>query len=217
MGIKILLADDYTMICEGLCALFKNQPDMEVIGQARDGRKAVELADELQPDLVVMEVKLPVMDGIEATKEITSKFPYIKVLALSIHFNRSTVMAMFKAGASGYVLKNCSFDNLVYAIKTVIEDEFPYLSPQIVGLIVDSYVDRRKLKNNKLAYPVLSERESQVLRFLAEGKSLKEIALEIRMSTKTVDACRRQLMNKLKIDNLAGLVKYAIREGLASL
>ena len=211
---KILLVDDYTMVREGLFALFQDQQDMEVVGQAQDGQTAIDLACELQPDLVITEVRLPDTNGIEATKQIISKSPHIKVLALSIHFNRPTVMDMFKAGASGYVLKNCSFEDLLYAIRTIMSDGFPYLSPQIASLMIDSYVDRRNLKNNKSTYPVLTERETEVLRFISEGKTLKEIAVEIQMSTKTVDACRRQLMNKLEINNLAGLVRYAIREGL---
>lgn len=217
MSTKILLVDDYTMVREGLYVLFQDQPDIEIVGQAEDGQTAIDLAYELQPDLVITEVKLPGTDGIEATKQIISKCPNTKVLALSIHSNRSPVMDMFKAGASGYVLKNSSFDDLLYAIKTIMSDEFPYISPQIAGLMIDSYVDRSGLKNNKSAYSVLTEREATVLRYLAEGRSPKEIAGLIQMSSKTVDACRRQLMNKLKVDDLAGLVKHAIREGLTSL
>ncbi|GAI18304.1 unnamed protein product, partial [marine sediment metagenome] len=215
MSIRILLADDHAIIRQGLHSLLEKEPDVEVVGEAEDGRKALELVRELAPDIVIMDITMPNLNGIEATYEITHEFPKVKVIALSIHSDRRFVANMLKAGASGYILKECLFDEFVEAIRTVVAGNI-YLSSRVAGTVVDDYVKRLlTVTNSWLA--MLTEREREVLQLLAEGKSTKQIALELHVSTKTIEANRRQIMDKLDIHSVAELTKYAVREGLTSL
>lgn len=213
MATTIILADDHKLMREGLKYLLEKQSDMDVVAEADNGRQALELTLEHQPDLVIMDVNMPELDGIEAAREILHKLPEIKILCLSMYSNRRFIEDMLKVGASGYLLKECAFKELIDAIHTVCRGE-TYLSPKIAGIFVERYVGQGSAKSSD---NVLSEREREVLRLLAEGKSTKEIALNIHMSGKTVDACRRQMMNKLNVHSVAELVKYAIREGFTSL
>ena len=215
MSIRILLADDHGIIRQGLHSLLDKQPDMEVIAEAEDGRKALDLVRELVPDIVIMDVTMPNLNGVDATRQIVERFPKIKVIALSIHSNRRFVADMLKAGASGYILKECLFDELVRAIRTVVADSI-YLSPRITSIVIDDYVSI--IPNNEISISsVLTKREREVLQLLAEGKSTKQIALALHVSTKTIEANRRQIMEKLDIHSVAELTKYAVREGLTSL
>ena len=216
MSVKILLADDHAIMRQGLHSLLEKEPDIEVVGEAEDGRKALQLVAELVPDIIVMDITMPNLNGIDATHEIVSKFPHVKVIALSIHSNKRFVAGMLKAGASGYILKECLFDELVQAIRTVIGGE-TYLSPRITGVVVGNYVEHLSATPPESSLSTLTEREHEVLQLLAEGRTAKQIALELYVSPKTIEANRHNIMEKLDIHSLAELTKYAIREGLTSL
>jgi len=215
MSVKILLADDHGIIRQGLHSLLEKQPDMEVVAEAKDGRMALDLVQELLPDIVIMDVTMPNLNGVDATRQIVDRFPEVKVIALSIHSNRRFITDMLKAGASGYILKECLFDELVRAIRTVTTDSI-YLSPRITSIVIDDYVNI--MPDDKVSISsILTEREREVLQLLAEGKSTKQIALALHVSTKAIEANRRQIMEKLDIHSVAELTKYAVREGLTSL
>jgi DNA-binding NarL/FixJ family response regulator len=215
MSIKVLLVDDHAIIREGLRSLLERQPGMEVIADTDDGRKAIELVREHLPDIVVMDITMRGLNGIEATRQITQDFPAVKVIALSIHSKRRYVTDMLSAGASGYILKECLFDEFVQAIHAVVAGG-RYLSPRITDVVVDDYVKRLSaVKNSPLE--TLTSRQREVLQLVAEGKSTKQIALELHVSTKAIEANRRQIMDKLDIHSIAELTKYAVREGLTTL
>jgi len=213
MSAKIVLAEDHQLIREGLRTLLEKELGMEVIGEAGDGEAAVQLARELLPDIIIMDVTMPGLDGIGATRQIISELPSVKVIALSMYSNKLFVMDMFEAGASGYLLKECASVELEHAISAALANEI-YLSPKISGLVLDSQMKRPLATRNPTA--VLTKRECKVLQLLASGKSTKEIALMLNKSVQSVDAYRRQIMDKLDIHSVAGLTKYAIREGLTT-
>lgn len=212
---RILIADDHGIVREGLKSLIEQQPDMEVIGEAKDGNTAVQLTKELSPDVVIMDVSMPNLNGVEATKYILQHKPDVKVIILSMHTDSHIVKESLKAGASGYVLKSYLFDELLNALKAVQANGY-YLSPRITGVIVEGYRDEQQV-DAPLESQKLSARERQILQLIAEGKTIKEIAQILHISSKTADANRRRIMNKLKIFNIAELTKYAIREGITTL
>ncbi len=215
MSVGVLLVDDHAIIREGLRSLLEKQPDMEVLADTDEGRKAVELVRELSPDVVIMDVTMAGLNGIEATRLITGEFPEVKVIALSIHSQRRFIADMLSAGAAGYILKECLFDELVQAIQAVAVGG-RYLSPRIADVVVEDYVKRLSTTaDSPLA--TLSGREREVLQLVAEGKSTKEIAVELHVSTKTIEANRRQIMEKLDVHSVAELTKCAVREGLTTL
>jgi DNA-binding NarL/FixJ family response regulator len=211
MSIKILLADDHAMLRHGLSRSFEQEKDITIIGQAEDGYSAIELTKELSPDLVIMDIGMPGLNGIETTRRIIQDCPKVKIIGLSMHSSDKYVREMFKAGASGYLLKNCSFDELVEAIKAVMSGN-TYISPSIGDMIIKEYTS--KPDDEKSVFSILSQREREVLQLLAEGKSTKQIGQKLHISPKTVEAHRLRIMDKLKIDNIAQLTKYAIQEGL---
>jgi DNA-binding NarL/FixJ family response regulator len=213
MKAKIVLADDHQLIREGLRSLLEKELDMEVIGEAGDGEAAVQLARELSPDIVIMDVTMPGLDGIGATRQIISELPSIKVIALSMYSNKLFVTDIFEAGASGYLLKECASIELEHAISAVLANEI-YLSPKISGLILDGQMKRPLATQSPTS--VLTKRECKVLQLLTSGRSTKEIAFVLNKSVQSIDAYRRQIMNKLNIHSIAGLTKYAIREGLTN-
>ena len=215
MPTRVLLVDDHAMIRQGLSSLLEKQPDIEVVGSVEDGRKAADIARELAPDLVIMDISMPNLNGIDATRKIVEEMGDVKVIALSIHSSRHFVAEMLKAGASGYILKDCLFDELVEAIKTVLNGGI-YLSPKITGVVIDDYVKRLSTQYQP-GGPVLNEREREVLQFLSEGKSTKQIALQLHVSSKTIESNRRNIMDKLGVNSVAELTKYAVREGLTPL
>ena len=215
MSIGILIAEDHAIVREGLRSLIERQPDMEIVCEAEDGRTALERTRELLPDLVIMDITMPNLNGVEATRQIVNEFPQIKVIALSIHSNRRFVSDMLGAGATGYVLKECLFDELVQAIRTVVAGE-SYLSSRITGVVVEDYVKRLStIADSPLSS--LTSREREVLQLISEGKTTKQIALDLHVSTKTIEANRRQIMEKLDVHSIAELTKYAVREGLTTL
>jgi two-component system response regulator NreC len=213
--IKILLADDHKLLREGLRALIEEQRNMTVVAEAEDGRSAVRLATKLSPDIIVMDISMPGLNGIDATRQITAESPGIKVIALSMHADRNFVVEMFKAGAAGYLLKDCAFEELILAIRAVSSKK-AYLSSKLSDTMIKDYVNlfpKKKLS----AFSALTAREREVLQLLAEGKSTREVAAKLNVSTKTVETFRRLIMKKLDIHSVAELTKYAIRAGLTSL
>jgi len=215
MSIRILLADDHKITRQGLRSLLEKQPDMEVVAEAEEGRTAVRLVRELVPNVVIMDVSMPDLNGMQATRKIVAEFPNVKIIALSMHSDSLFVIEMLKSGASGYLLKDCAFEDLERAIRTVVADK-TYLSPTISSVVVDDYLHRLS-RADFADSEVLTDREREVLQLMAEGKSTKRIALELHISAKTVETHRRQIMNKLDIHTVAELTKYAIRKGLTSL
>jgi len=213
MRTKILLADDHQIMREGLIALLEREPGLEVVGEAADGRTAVRLARELNPQVVVMDVTMPDLNGIDATREILAEKRQIKVIALSMHADRRFVKGMLQAGASAYLLKHSASQELIKAIQLVMANRV-YLSPEVAGVVVEDY--RAPAPDNS-AFAVLTLREREVLQLLAEGKSPRQIAEALHLGLKTVEAYRRQIMEKLGFQSLVELVKYAVREGLTSL
>ena len=194
--------------------MLDEQEGMHVIGEADDGRTAVRLAKELRPDLVIMDVTMPDLNGIDATRQIRAENPRVKVIALSMHAERQFVMEMLGAGASGYLPKDCPVDELLSAVGAVMRGD-TFLSPKVTGLLVKEVVGG--VPEAGAFCGTLSPREREVLQLVAEGKSSKEIALMLHLSSKTVEGHRRQIMDKLKLYSVAELTRYAIREGVTSL
>ncbi|MHC4659190.1 MAG: response regulator [Planctomycetota bacterium] len=215
MSIKILLADDHKITRQGLRSLLETEADMQVVAEAEEGRSAVRLVRELLPDMVIMDVTMPDLNGMEAARQIVYAFPDVKIIALSMHSDALFVTEMLRSGASGYLLKDCAFEELVRAIRTVTAGK-TYLSPTISGVVVNDYLHRVS-KGDSSDSQVLSNREREVLQLLAEGKTTKQIALKLHISAKTVETHRRQIMDKLDIHSIAELTKYAIRKGFTSL
>jgi len=206
---NILIADDHAIVRQGLRALIEKEPGMEVIGEAENGEQAVDMARELSPDIIIMDMAMPLLNGIEATKYILRENSNIRVIALSMHSNSHIIRKALKAGAMAYLLKSCLFDDLSRALKAVIANE-KYLSPQIQELVAEGAPESAE------EHVELTPRERQTLQLLVEGKSVKDIGEHLGLSPKTVDATRRKMMKKLGVSNLADLVRYAIREGLTS-
>lgn len=215
MNTKIIVVDEHKILREGLSTLIAKQPDMEIVGEARDGREALRLVDKLSPDLILMDVTMPNLNGIEATRKIKSKNPNIEIIALSLHSDRRYVLGMIDAGASGYLLKECAFDELVRAINTVMSRK-KYLSPGISDILIEEYV-KKNTQEKPTIYAKLTPREREILQLIAEGKNTKEIAGYLFISIKTVETHRRHIKKKLRVDSVAELTKIAIREGLTVL
>ena len=227
---KILLADDHRIVREGLKSLLQSQPDMQVVAEASDGRQAVEMARDVSPDVVVMDVAMPQLNGIEATRQLASDESGMKIVALSMHSDRRYVSEALEAGASGYVLKDGAFDELISAIRAVVADRV-YLSPRVAGVVVEDYVRRLPQRagaaraaqalgaedGRRNVFDTLTPREREVLQLMAEGFATKEVAHRLHVSVKTVETHRRQIMDKLDMHSVAELTKYAIREGLTTL
>lgn len=215
MPIRILLVDDHRIFRQGLRGLIAEEKDMDVVGEADDGRAALARIASDRPDVVVMDVGMPGLNGIEATRAIAKGFPKVRVIALSMHVDEKFVSEMLRAGAAGYLCKKCDADELVAAIRAVAVGN-TYLSPAISGPLVDSYVRGSRTQADS-AFTRLTDRERQILQMLVEEKTIKEIAAVLGLSIKTVHAHREHLMRKLNIQTLSGLTKYAVREGLTEL
>jgi len=211
---RILLVDDHHVVVDALRLMLDQEDDFEVVGIAEDGRAALEMADDLSPDIVVMEVSMPELNGITATSQLIHRNPRTKVIALSSHSDRRHVLSMLEAGAHGYVPKTADSTELIEAIRKVRKGE-KFLSPSVTSSVVDSYVDRNF--DSSSAAAELGDREIEVLQLIAEGLTSGEIAARLHISTNTVDTHRRNLMKKLDLHNIADLTKYAIREGLTGL
>ncbi|MEI6807691.1 MAG: response regulator transcription factor [bacterium] len=215
MTIKIMLVDDHKMIRDCLRALIEKHKGMEVIGEAADGQNAVQSAKTLSPDVIVIDIGMPELNGIEATRQITALKCGPKVIGLSMHADRRHVAQMLKAGASGYLLKDCAFEELGLAIETVAKGQI-YLSPQIAGTVLTEF-KRTAKEDDGSVFAVLTVREREVLQQVAEGSSTKDIAAALGLSIKTVETHRLKIMDKLDLYSVAELTKYAIKEGLTEL
>ena len=211
MSVRILLAEDQVVMREGLCSLIDQQSDMEVIGQADNGKIALELAEELHPDVIIMDVAMPDMNGIEATGLIKERFPDIKIVALSAHNNAEYVTGMIKAGVSGYLLKDYAFEELIKAIETVMQGK-SYLCPEIATVVIRAQAGGRGHAGRES----LSERDIKVIKLLANGCSARQIAQQEGLSVKTIEGRRRRIMEKLNLNSMADLIRYAIQQGLIS-
>jgi DNA-binding NarL/FixJ family response regulator len=206
--IRILLADDHAVVRQGFKMILGAQPDMESVGEAGNGREAVELADRLKPEVVVMDVSMPELNGIEATRRLAESAPHVRVLALSMHKDSVYVREILRAGARGYLLKDSVAGDLVSAVRAIAAGE-GYISPQVSNAVLDDY--RRHVTN---PIDLLTSREREVLQMLAEGKTNKEIAGVLNLSVYTVDAHRGRIMEKLNVHSINELVRFAVRNGL---
>jgi len=211
---RIVLADDHSIFRRGLRKLFEKERGYEIVDEAEDGRKAVGSVERHSPEIVIMDVSMPEMNGMEATRQIKTLSPSTKVIALSMHSDRRFVLGMIDAGASGYLPKDCDFDELLLAIRSVLAGKV-YLSPAIADVVVREYLSPAEPVAPQ--GPALTSREREIIQLVAEGKSGKEIADCLHVSVKTVESHRRNIMEKLGRRSVADLTKYAIKEGLVSL
>jgi two-component system, NarL family, response regulator NreC len=216
MAIRILLADDHEIVRSGLCHIMEGRPDIEIVGEAKSGRQAVEMARDTRLDIIIMDVTMPDLNGIDATHQIRRDNPQIRVIALSMHHKRQFILDMFSAGAKGYVLKSDIGKQLLHAIDVVQKGDV-YLSPSITGLIIDSLIHNSSRPISEARNTILSSRERETLQLIAEGKSTKQIASLLHISIKTVESTRRRISIKLGITSVAEMTKYAIAEGLTLL
>jgi DNA-binding NarL/FixJ family response regulator len=213
MSIRILVADDHQLMREGLHALLDSQSDMMVVDEACNGRDVVAKAARLTPDIVLMDIGMPELNGIDATRQIGELAKPPRIIALSMHADRQFVQGVLRAGATGYLLKDSAFEELADAVRRVADGQV-YLSPAIAGVVVESL---QSDSGNGLSHDTLTAREREVLQLMSEGHSTKEIARQLHISVKTVETHRRQVMRKLDIFSVAELTKYAIRNGLTKL
>ncbi len=215
MNLRILLVDDHEIMLDGLRSVLGKQAGMEVVGEARDGREAVSAARELKPSLVVMDVSMPGLNGVEATRQIVAAQPGVKILCLSMHSDPVLVEAVLEAGAAGYQLKDYALAELMRAIGIVMANE-TYLCPRVAGGVVQTMLKARRPGADSPVFAQLTGREREILQLIAEGHTNKEIAARLHLSVKTVGTHREHLMQKLDIHSIAGLTKYAVRQGLTS-
>ena len=213
--IRILIADDHTLLRNGICALLENEPDIAIVGEASDGREAVHLADQLKPNVVLMDIAMPLLNGLEATRQIKREHPEINVLVLTMYDNEEYFREMLEVGASGYIIKRAAATELVSAIRAVYHGE-AVLSPAITRLMLEDYLnhDTRRDRDDPNA---LSSREREVLQLIAEGKTSREIAEILNLSVKTVQSHRTNLMQKLDLHDRGELIKYAIQKKIIEL
>lgn len=215
MPIRILLADDHQIVRQGLRMLLACEPDMEVVGESDNGRDVVKLAQELAPDVIIMDISMPDLNGIDATRQVVAFDSKVKIIALSMHSDSLFVLNMLRSGAWGYLLKDCALEELVKAIRTVMRDK-TYISPGVSDILIKDFAHNLAEEPGS-AYTLLTPREREVLQLMAEGRNTLQIANTLCLSSKTVEAHRKQIMNKVGIHNVAELTKYAIRQGLTSL
>jgi DNA-binding NarL/FixJ family response regulator len=210
---RIVLVEDHTVVREGLRMLLASHPDLEVVGEAGDGRKAVQCVENLKPDLVLMDLSMPEKDGMEATREIKRRFPETKILALTVHDSEEYVLVALKAGADGYILKKATHAELVMAIRSVLAGE-PYLSPGISDKVIKGYLAGKRTLRGTASWDMLTPREMEVLKLIAEGYKSKEIAEHLFISVNTVEKHRNNIMKKLELHSASGLTAFAIKKGL---
>jgi DNA-binding NarL/FixJ family response regulator len=212
--IKVILVDDHHMIRQGLRMLLERQEDMAVVGEASNGREAIDVVEQVSADVVVMDVNLPELNGLDATRRVKLLHDQIKVVCLSANCDEQSASESLRAGASAFVCKDSAFEELTTAIRSVMRDEV-YLSPSVAGVVLQDYLNRSPDASRVTS--ILSLREREVLQLISEGRTTKEIAYRLHVSVKTIETHRRNVMEKLKIDNVAELTKLAVREGITSL
>ena len=213
--ITILLADDHKIVRDGLCALLEREADFTVVAAVQDGRTALEKVAELGPNVAILDIGMPDLNGIEAARRIKAARPQTLVIGLSMHADRRFIAEMLRAGASGYLLKDCAFEELNRAIRAVVGGG-TWLSPRIAGTVIEDYINQLAA-NAPAPAGTLSDREREVLQLIAEGMTTKHIALKLGVSTKTIETHRQNIMNKLDLHSVAELTKYAIREGITEI
>jgi DNA-binding NarL/FixJ family response regulator len=216
MAIRVLLVEDHTLVRAGTRALLASAKEIEVVGEAANGRQAVDLCASLKPDVVLMDVAMPDLNGIEAARQILQLQPDVKIVMLSMHATRQYIFESLKAGVRGYVLKDSAFAELLNAIRSVVAGR-THLSPQLSDVVMQDYIHRAQGSGPADELAKLSGREREILQLIAEGKSSGEIAEDLKISVRTVDTHRHNLMEKLHIHSIAGLTRFAIRTGLCSL
>jgi two-component system, NarL family, response regulator NreC len=209
--IRILICDDHMLFVEGVKAMLRNESSLEILGEARDGRQAIDLAQQLKPDVLLMDISMPDMNGFEATRRVHKAEPAIKVLILTMHDEEELVARCLEAGASGYIIKDAPASQLMYAIEAVYRGE-KYLSPAVLNKVIGGYVQNST--RPKTSYDRLTSREREILKLLAEGLSVKDIAIHLNLSVKTVEAHKYNLMKKIDVHDRAELIKYAIQKKL---
>jgi two-component system response regulator NreC len=211
VSIRILLADDHGVVRKGLRFLLEQQPDVEIVAEAADGREAVRIAEETSPDVVIMDIAMPLLNGIDATAQIVKRKPEVGVVILSMHSDEDYLLSALNAGAKGYLLKDSAEVDLVRAIHAVHRGT-PFFSPEIAKTMLEDYMRFLQQRNLQDSYDLLTDREKEVLQLLAEGKSNKEVAGILDVSVYTIDTHRTHLMQKLNLHNTAEIVLYAVRK-----
>lgn len=214
--IRLLVADDHKIFRQGIKKLLEEEADLQVVGEAADGRDAVKKATELKPDLVLMDIAMANLNGLEATKQIKKVLPETKIIMVTMHKNEEYILQSFQAGASGYILKEGAVEELVHAIRSIHQDK-SFLSPTISKTLIDAYLRKMETGKTETPFDLLTDREREVLQLIAEGYTNREVAKALFISVKTVEAHRAHIMQKLNIHDVAKLVKYAIQKGLVDL
>jgi RNA polymerase sigma factor (sigma-70 family) len=209
----VLIADDHGIVRQGLRALLEKSPEISVVGEASDGREAVRLAAELRPNIVVMDIAMPLLNGVDATSQILGRDPDVKIIILSMHSDESYILRALSAGAKGYLLKDSAEGDILPAVETVAKGR-PYFSPVIASTLLDEYLQTMKKNKVRDSFDLLTDREKEVLQLLAEGKSNKEVAALLNLSPYTIESHRTSLMQKLNLHNTAEIVLYAVRKNI---
>lgn len=213
--IRILIADDHGIVRKGLRLQLEQSPDFQVVGEAADGREAARMAEELKPDVVVMDIAMPNLNGIQATAQIVKRNPHIAVIILSMHSDESYLMRTLAAGAKGYLLKDTAEVDLYRAVQSVAQGK-SFFSPAIANTLLEDYMRQLQQRGLQDSYDLLTEREKEIFQLLAEGKSNKEVATTLNLSTSTVETHRTRLMQKLDLHSSAEIVLYAVRKKIIS-
>lgn len=214
-GCRVLIAEDHTIVRKGLRSLLEGVEGIQVVGEAQDGREALQKVEQLLPDVVLMDITMPLLNGLEATRQIKKLFPQVQVLALTMHANEEYIFQALRAGAAGYVVKEAAPEDLVLAIQAVWRGD-SYLSPSVSAKVIGQYVRRAEEAKEPDSYEKLSDREREVLQLIAEGHANREIAEMLHISVRTVETHRANIMAKLDLHSTAEVVQYAIRKGVIS-
>lgn len=213
MTIRILISDDHQLFREGIANLLSASPRIKIVGQAENGQEAINKAKELKPDIVIMDLSLPIINGVDATRILHKELPQTKVLVLSMHAEKNYIKEALEAGAFGYLFKDCTYDQLIEAINTVYQGK-KYLSDKITEVLIQDYLNKEVVSASS---PELSERESEILKLIAEGKTTREISDLLFISVKTVGTHKQHILENLELKTTADIIKYAIKKGIVSL
>jgi DNA-binding NarL/FixJ family response regulator len=212
---KILIVDDHRIVREGLCAMLAKESNLQIAGEASTGREALQQTRRLNPDLIVMDINMPDLNGIDATGQILAEFPGMKIIALSMHSDKRFILGMFKAGACGFLLKEGAFKELLEAVRTALAGQI-YISPKVAGTVITEFRQRLAVEEISQA-DTLTAREREALQLISEGRSTRQIADALNLSIKTIEVRRKGIMDKLGLHSVAELTKFAIQEGLTSI